>query len=271
MPPDRITEDREKNYLDVGQGTPVVMIPGMEGSRYFWRFQVDELGKRYRVVSCDLARRKPRLSSTVADYAREVLDTMDRLGIDRAVIVGESMGGVVSQEIATAHPERVLALVLCNTMDRPRRGGFGFNMFTLATFVHQFAFLPFLSDEGRRRLLRWVGKHRGFVLDPSPGNEDLIDYLMQYGLDCGGAAYVDRIIAMSKIDYTDKLSGIAAPTLVLRGTEDRLVGAETIVQLAGAIPGAELVLIEGGGHCCQHTVPGATSRALMDWLERIGL
>jgi len=259
-----------KPYIEAGSGTPIVMIPGMEGSKHFWRFQIEGLKDRYRVVSCDLARRKPALSSKVSDYARAVLDIMDELEIDKAVVVGESMGGMVSQELATRHPERVMGLVLCNTMDRPRRGAFGFNMFTLATFVHQFAFLPFLSDRTRRRLLAWVGRHRGFVMDPAPGNYDLIDYVSVHGIECGGPAYIDRVIALSKANYTEDLSGISVPTLVLRGTEDRFVVPEAVVQLAGRIPGAELVLIEGGGHCCQHTVPGATTAALAEWLERKG-
>lgn len=259
-----------KTYMEAGEGTPVVMLPGLEGSRYFWKRQVEDLGAKYRAISFDLPVRRPSLSRTVSDYAEEILRNMDGMGIDRAVVVGESTGGVIAQELATANPERVLAVVLCNTMDRPRRGGFGLNMFTLATVAHQFAFLPFLSEEQRRRLLSWVGRHRGFVMDPTPGNEDLIDYLFAHGLECGGGAYVDRIIALSRARYTSKLSDINVPALVLRGTEDRFVGPETALRLAGGIKGAEVALIEGGGHCCPHTMPGETSRAIMEFLERKG-
>lgn len=257
-------------YIEAGSGFPVVMMPGMEGSKEFWRPQVESLSDSYRVVSCDLAVRKPSLSSTIADYARQTLDVMDSLGIEKCVMVGESMGGMVTQEIATSHPERVVGIVLCNTMDRGRRGGFGINMFTLATLVHQLAFLPFLSDGQRRRLFRWVGKHRGFVLDPTPGNERLIDYLFDYGMECGGASYLDKIVAVGKARYSDVLHQIEVPTLVLRGTEDRLVAAETTVQLVGRIPRAELVLVEGGGHCCTHTMPDESTRLIREWLDRSG-
>ncbi|MBU1671684.1 MAG: alpha/beta hydrolase [Actinobacteria bacterium] len=259
------------DFIDSGEGTALVMIPGMEGAKEFWRFQQEEFDDRYRVVAVSLERRKPSLGSTVEDYAADVLRIMDSLGIDRAVFVGESFGGVISQHVAINHPERVQGLVLCNTMDAPRRMGFGLNMFTLATFVHQFAFLPFLSEETRRRLLRWVGKHRGFVMDPSPGNEVLIDYLFAHGLDCGGAAYLDRMIAGSRARYTERLGEIEAPTLVLRGSEDRLVSADTVLEFLGRIPGAELAMIRGGGHCCQHTTPVPTNAALGDWLARKGL
>lgn len=261
---------RKARYIDAGEGFPLVMMPGMEGSREFWRPQVEELASSYRVVSCDLAVRRPSLRSTIAEYAACTVGIMDELGIESAVVVGESMGGMVAQHMAIHNPERVAGIVLCNTMDRGRRGGFGFNAFTVATLAHQLAFLPFLSDSRRRGLLRWVGRHRGFVMDPSPGNERLIDYLFEHGAECGPAAFLDRFIAVAKGRYTDLLSRIDVPALVLRGTEDRLVGPESAVQLAGRIRDAELVLVEGGGHCCTHTVPAESTKAMAGWLERRG-
>jgi 3-oxoadipate enol-lactonase len=259
------------DYLEAGSGLPVVMLPGAEGSKQFWRYQLEELAGDYHVVSCALAVREPSLSSTMADYAADTLRIMDSLGIDKAVIVGESMGGMVTQELAINHPERVLGIVLCNTMDKPRRGGFGLNMFTLATLVHQMAFMPFLTDDARKRLLGWVGRHRGFVMDPTPGNARLIDYLFECGLECGGKSYLDKALAGRTADYTDRLSSISVPALVIRGTEDRLVGPEAIVELAGRIPGARLELIEGGGHCCSYTMPEETTAVIKDWLASTGL
>ncbi len=256
-------------YVARGEGVPILMLPGMEGSKVFWRFQLEGLSSRYRVVACDLAVRRPTLSSTMSDYAADALRIMDSLGLTKAVVVGESFGGMVAQQLAVAHSERVLALVLCNTMDRPRRGGFGLNMFTLATFVHQFAFLPFLSDSQRKRLLGWVGKHRGFIMDPSPGNADLVEYILEYGTACGPGCYLDRMIAAGKIRFTNRLGSISVPTLVLRGVEDRLVGPGAAVELAGRIPGAQMALIDGGGHCCPRTVPGATNEAILRWLDEV--
>ncbi len=257
-----------EGYIEAGSGPAIVMLPGMEGSEWFWRFQLEALCDRYRVVSCRLAVRRPSPATTIGDYSAEVLRVMDSIGIEDAIVVGESIGGMVTQHLALEHPERVRAVVLCNTMDNPRRWGFGLNVFTLATLMHQLAFLPFLTDRRRKRLLMWVGRHRGFVMDPSPGNADLCDYLMEHGLECGGAAYVDRFIAGGRSWFTSRLHEISVPALVLRGTEDRLVTPDAALSLAGRIPGAELALIEGGGHCCPHTMPGPTTSAIEDWLAR---
>lgn len=259
-------------YIAAGSGPAVVMMPGMEGSKEFWRHTVESLSDKYRTVSCDLAVRKPSMDTTMGDYAARTLGIMDDLGIEKAVIVGESMGGMITQEIALNHPDRVLGIVLCNTMDDPRRSvGFGLNVFTLATMVHQLAFIPFLPDAWRRSILKWVGKHRGFVMDPTPGNERLIDYLVQYGMACGGPSYADKVMAGSRTAYTDRLKEISVPALVLRGTEDRLIPGDTILRFLANLPDAELALIEGGGHCCPHTMPEETTAAIRGWLARSGL
>ncbi len=265
----RIGKSVIPGWMERGAGRPLVMIPGMEGSREFWRPQMEELGRRYRVICCDLPRFSPRLSRTVADYAEAVIRLMDRLGLAKAALAGESFGGMVAQELAIYHAGRVSALILCNTMDRVRRGGFGFNRFTLATLAHFSALLPGLSEEARRKIMAWTGRHRGFIMDPSPGNERLARYLAEHGADQGIGCLLDRIIAGARAAYTEKLNEIRVPTLVIRGTEDCLVVADTTLQLVGGISGAELALIKGGGHCCTYTMPDESNRAILEWLRKI--
>lgn len=253
---------------EAGSGKPLVLIPGMEGAWQFWSQQLRALSDRYRVVACSYIVRRPRHDRRVADYADDFLRLMDHLGIDRAAVVAESMGGLIAQELVTAHPERVAALVLCNTMDRPRPIPMGFNLFTLATLAHPLAFV--IPERHRRPLLTWVGRHRGFVMDPSPGNAALAEYLLAHGLDPGLGGYLDRMLAGLKARYTERLGSIRVPTLVFRGTEDRIVTERVIRGLAARIPGADLAFVEGGGHCCQVSCPEATNRVLRDWLDSVG-
>jgi pimeloyl-ACP methyl ester carboxylesterase len=266
-----MTEQVVPDYQEAGSGFPLLLLPGMEGTHQFWEYQLAGLSGSNRVIACELARFPFSLRRSIDDYARATIRRLDCLGVKRTVVMGESFGGMVSQHLAIYYPERVAALVLCNTMDRPRRGGFGFNPFTLATFVHNLAFLPGLTRVQRKTILNWVGHYRGFVMDPSPGNDDFCDYIMEYGTEHGAVAYLNRIIAGVRGNYTSRLKEIGVPTLVLRGTEDRLVGAETVLQLAGHIPGAQLVLVEGGGHCCTYTMPEESNRVIIAWLEGIKL
>ena len=254
-------------YVERGSGAPIVLIPGMEGAKEFWQHQMEPLAERYRVIACSYPRKRPKLGRRVSEYALDVVRLLDHLEVGRAVVIGESMGGLISQHIAIEHPERVTALALCNTLDAPNRLQFGLDRYSLATVVHHLAFLsprPF-----QKPLFRWVGRNRGFVMDPSAGNDKLADYLLKHGLEAGLASNLDRVLAGLGSPTTQALASIRVPTLVLRGTEDRLVGADAVVELVGRIPHAELVLIDGGGHCCQFTMPDATNRALLDWLRRI--
>lgn len=258
-------------YMEAGEGPVIFMIPGGEGAKEFWSPQLAAFSDRYRVIACDHPRFRLSRDRSMADYSDAFARLLDELGIEQAIMVGESFGGMVLQEFACRYHERMAGLILINTVDKRNRFGFGFNMFTLATLVHNLAFLPFLSDATRRRILNWVGKHRGFVMDPTPGNEMLIDYIVKYGTACGVSGYVDRAVAGSTARGNEVLRTIGVPTLVLRGTEDRLVHPFAPLSIAGRIPRAELKLIEGGGHCCSLTMPEETNRHIADWLSRTGL
>ena len=257
------------DYNEAGNGPTIIFIPGMEGHKEFWRFQQAALSTSYRTIAVSLVCRSTSSGARVADYAADIILLMDRLEIEKAVIVGESFGGMVTQELATSHPDRVAAIALCNTMDKPRFDHFGLNIFTLASFVHMLAFAMPMGT--RRPMLRWVGRHRGFVMDPTPGNEALIDYLLAYGTVHGLRASFNRIIAASKMRYLDRLKELRIPSLILRGTEDRVVSLKTMERMRDAIPGATMALIVGGGHCCQITMPDETNKALREWLATIGV
>ncbi|MBF0225878.1 MAG: alpha/beta hydrolase [Desulfobacterales bacterium] len=257
------------DYIEVGSGKTVLFLPGLEGAKEFWKYQIDDFSKKYHTVSCGYIRKIPRLSSNVAEYVSDVIDLMDFLNIEKAAVIAESFGGMVAQELTLQYPSRVDALVLCNTFDKARYKNFGINMFTIATFLHPFAFgIPRRSF--KKGFLNWVGKYRGFVMDPSEGNDNLSDYVLDYGLHPGFLGYIHRILAGLKGNYASKLSEIKTPALIVRGVEDRVVDDGTILGLVGRIKGAELALIDGGGHCCQYTLPEKTNTAILDWLERIG-
>ncbi len=257
-----------KDHAEAGRGFPLCLLPGLEGAWNFWEPQLEGLSDGYRVVALSLPRFPLNPRIRMEDYAKAVLSRLDFLGVDKAVFVGESFGGMVSQCIALRYPERVAGLVLCNTMPAPHRGGFGVNAFTLATMMHFLAFLPGMGDKRRRSIMNMVGRHRGFVLDPSSGNDRLCGYLMRYGPSHGAADYLNRAMAAARTDYRKDLRRINAPTLILRGSEDRLVTAETALLLLGKIPNASLALIEGGGHCCTHTLPEESNRAILHWLHK---
>jgi pimeloyl-ACP methyl ester carboxylesterase len=176
--------------------------------------------------------------------ARDGLSVLDHLGIERAHIVGASMGGMIAQLMAARHPERVLSLVSIMSTT----GGRFVGQPTLRALPLLLGRPPRNRDayiEHMVAVFRKLGRD-GFPFD----EDDLRDILgrsYDRGLSASGTArQLGAILAGG--DRRADLRRITAPTLVIHGTADPLVAVSGGRATARAIPGARLMLIEGMGH-----------------------
>ncbi|MCK5654501.1 MAG: alpha/beta fold hydrolase, partial [Dehalococcoidia bacterium] len=107
------------DYAVHGQGEPLVLIQGLGGPRSGWIFQTRAFGKYYRVITFDNRgvgkSDKPGGSYTVRTMADDTIALLDYLGVDKAHVLGISLGGMIAQEIAINYPERVRKLILACT------------------------------------------------------------------------------------------------------------------------------------------------------------
>lgn len=107
--------------VDVGSGTPIVIVPGVQGRWEWMRPGVDALARRCRVVTFSLAG-EPSSGAVFdqragfASYVQQVADAMDQAGLERAAICGVSFGGLIAAAFAATHPERVSSLVLVSPL-----------------------------------------------------------------------------------------------------------------------------------------------------------
>jgi pimeloyl-ACP methyl ester carboxylesterase len=191
-----------------------------------------------------LRRSKRAAAYTLADMAADGVGLLDRLGIERAHVVGASMGGMIAQTLAARHPDRVLSLVsiMSNTGSRwsgqPRPSMYGVLLKRPPSDREGFV-------EHTVRMFELIG---------SPGFERDVDDLRRVAgaswdrgrNPAGVARQLAAIIASG--DRTPLLRTIRAPTLVIHGTADRLVAPSGGRATARAIPGAKLLLIPGMGH-----------------------
>ena len=196
----------------------------------------------------------PRTMGALADDAAGLLD---ELGIERAHVYGVSMGGMVAQEIALRHPDRVRTLILgCTSPGGPRAARPGVRELaalaggTVGERSPRAAAL-FSADFRRRHPRRVRELLRPFNAHPTPR-----------------AAVVAQIAASALHDTCSRLERIAAPTLVLHGERDHLVPLANGRTLARLIPGAELRVIRGAGHAYALERPHAALEALLTWLTR---
>ncbi len=192
-----------------------------------------------------IVRRDKRAASySLAEMAADGVGLLDHLGIDRAHIVGVSMGGMIAQTIAARRPERVLSLtsIMSSTGSRWR------GQPALSTYR------PFLRPVSTNRAAYIAQTAALFDIIGSPGFEhdaddlrDLLGRMYDRGHDSGSVARQLAAILASG-DRTAELRRITAPTLVIHGTADKLVAPSGGRATARAIPGARLLMIEGMGH-----------------------
>jgi pimeloyl-ACP methyl ester carboxylesterase len=180
---------------------------------------------------------------TLADLALDVVGLLDHLGIDAAHVLGTSMGGMVAQQLAIDHPDRVLSLTsISSTTGEPDVGQPHAEVLEL-----MFAAAP----EGREASVQRALEVARAIGSPDQFDEDRVRQLAEASFD--RAPDTEGVLRqlLAVVTAPDRAAGLAAlavPTLVIHGEVDRLVDPSGGERTAELVPGAELVLIEGMGH-----------------------
>jgi pimeloyl-ACP methyl ester carboxylesterase len=192
-----------------------------------------------------LIRRDKRTAAyTLADLAADGVGLLDHLGIERAHLVGASMGGMIAQTIAARRPERVLSLVSIMSNTGSRVSGQP-ALSTYRLFLRPMARERDAYIQQAAELFDHIGS-RGFEKDDAAFREEL-GAMHDRGHSPGSAARQLAAILASG-NRTAELRHITAPTVVIHGTADRLIRPSGGRATARAIPGAHLLTIEGMGH-----------------------
>jgi 3-oxoadipate enol-lactonase len=241
-----------------GRGPPVLLIQGLGYPRWGWEPIARPLTQTYQVITFDNRGSgdsdAPPGPYDTAMMAADAVAVLDALDVPRAHVLGASLGGMIAQRLALDHPARVDRLVLaCTTPGGP--AAYPLPAATLA-LIRQ---APSLSpDEAVRRFTA------NALSRPPPG---LVDELTARRLarPQDPAAWRAQSAASLGHDAFDRLGEIAAPTLVLHGTADRVVDPRNAPLLAGRIPGARLETLDGLGHLFFWEDPGRTVELLTDF------
>jgi 2-hydroxy-6-oxonona-2,4-dienedioate hydrolase len=232
------------NYVEAGSGPVVVLLHGLGGNTTNWQFNIAPLAQKYRVIVPDQIgfgkSDKPLINYRIATYVDFLDAFLKELKIERATLVGNSMGGWVAALYALAHPERVERLVLVDAAG------------LLPAQELDMALLMKLNPstrEGMKELVSRVFYNKVIFM-----SDAFIDASMRARINAGDG-YTIRSLSESILrreDFLDRrLAGIKSPTLIIWGREDGVLPLADGERFQKEIPGAQLVVFEQCGHVPQ--------------------
>lgn len=228
------------SYKVEGSGEPLVMISGL-GSTGDWKYQSPAFKRHYRVVTFDNRgvgkSDKPAGPYTIKMMAEDTVGLMDYLKIEKAHLLGISMGGMIAQEIALNYPERTTKLILGSTFachDAESNG--------MTHEMIEAAKLP--VRKGMNRLLDLAFDRPLFKIIFVPYWKAMCSFLG----DSQAAGLEGQKRACLEHDTLSRLSRIKIPTLVIVGAKDKVIKPSSSEVIAKNIPGAKLIKAENGSH-----------------------
>jgi pimeloyl-ACP methyl ester carboxylesterase len=230
-------------YELVGEGDPLLFIPGLGGTCRVWDPVVPTLAEHFTCILPDnrgigrsIARRKPH---TLADYSADYAELLDRLQLDRAHVLGLSLGGIIAQRFAIDHPSRIDKLVLVSCADR------------FTAYLHR---ISALLGHSLRRFPRHMFVQTMEILTTAPfyldKNVDEIDRQAQERVKAGvpARAMGTQLRALLRSDVAPADYNIVNPTLIVAAEHDHLIPNCYARRMAAKIPDSRFVLIPDAGH-----------------------
>jgi 2-hydroxymuconate-semialdehyde hydrolase/2-hydroxy-6-oxo-octa-2,4-dienoate hydrolase len=255
------------SYLEAGSGQPVIMLhgsgPGVSATAN-WQYNIGPLSERFRVLAPDIvgfgATERPEdIVYSLRSWTDHVWAFLDAHDIERAAIVGNSLGGRIALQMATDHPERISRMVLM--------GSPGVGMTLTDGLAALRAYEP--SHEAMRDLLRTY-----FAVDPALITDRLVEIRYQASIANGAfeayrAMFSDPRHKGSELGITaEDVRKIDTPTLLVHGREDKVVPLAVSVAMLDLLPHADLHVFSRCGHWTQIERADEFSALVADYLAR---
>ncbi|HZC30407.1 MAG TPA: alpha/beta fold hydrolase [Gaiellaceae bacterium] len=247
------------------EGTPMILIHSLPNDHSVWLYQIAHLATWYRVVAVDLPglgrspRTRPGLS--MADLSAACWDALDAVSREPAIIVGLSIGAGIAKYMAVSRPDRTRALVVTGAGYHQEGGA----LVAKRILRHE---PGYLRDGIAYRRTQLEGN-----FSEAFRSSDLGRYFVDLFAERNATADVSSILALLRAhdpaDPPDLHGAIAAPTLIVAGGADRSLERQR--ELQRRVAGAELVVLDGAGHCCNMEQPWAYDAAVLGFLARNGL
>lgn len=269
-----IIDDSPINVIELGEGPPLLFVHGLSGSWPNWLEQLPVFAATRRVIAVDLPgfghSPMPREPISISGYARTLDALFDQLDLDAAAVVGNSMGGFVSAELAINFPQRVERLVLVSPAG-------------LSTYNHRGGTRALPSLRRAERIIAayagWIAAHADTVARRPGLRNATLGFVTAHPSRLPAAVAAEQVRGAGKpgflqglqanlnYDFRHRLCEIACPTLIAWGDRDRVITPRDADVYAELIPGSRKVVFEDTGHMAMLERPTAFNALLQEFLD----
>jgi 3-oxoadipate enol-lactonase len=250
-------------YEIAGEGDPLLLVMGLGADRRMWMLQLPVFTPQFRCITFDNRgvgdSVAPPGPFTMEQMAADALAVLDDAGIEKAHVLSISMGGAIAQHLALKAPERVRSLVLASTWCR--KNPYIERMADVGKKIMEVGG----SDAVTRASMLWLFTPK-FVLEQNAFVQQIEQMAVQFATH--PEVFERQVDALLEHDVRDQLSRLDIPTLVMCGRRDIFVPPELSQELADAIPGAELKIIDGG-HAYNLEEFDAFNSTVLEFLKRV--
>jgi pimeloyl-ACP methyl ester carboxylesterase len=264
-------EGARVNYVELGSGDgiPVVFVHGLSGSWQNWLENIPHFAREHRVLALDLPgfghSPMPAWEISIERYGRLLHDFCEALGVRDCAVVGNSMGGFISAEAASAEPGRFEKLVLVSAAGvshvRMRRQP----VETAARMATAAApLLLKLQERGMRRPRIRQAIFKGLFQHPEALRRELL--LEQFQNGAGRPGFLPAVQGLVGYDILDQLTEVEVPTLIVWGRNDRVVPPQDAVGYGQRLRNSQTVIFDDTGHLPQLERPVRFNRLLEAFL-----
>jgi pimeloyl-ACP methyl ester carboxylesterase len=262
------------NVIDMGKGPAIVFVHGLSGSWPNWLEQLPSFAQDHRVIAMDLPgfghSPMPRERITISEYARILDSLLETLGVSAATLVGNSMGGFVSAELAIAFPQRVERLVLVSAAGistyRHR------DVERIEPYLRRLAPIVAVYTGWTAARSDWVSRRRGLrnltlgMIARHPGRLPA-PLAAEQLRGAGKPGFMQALRANIDYPVRERLPEIACPTLIVWGAEDKVIPVADASVFEELIPNSRKVIFQDTGHVAMLERPASFNRLLADFMN----
>jgi pimeloyl-ACP methyl ester carboxylesterase len=259
-------------YVVKGEGEPLLLIHGYGAGFWVWEKQIDVLSRFYRVYALDVIGHgfsdRPKIAYTPEAYIHFLRDFMDGVGIERATLIGNSMGGGMAWATAALFPERVKKVILINSVPPDVLNQVRNESFRNLVAIQDIPFLPYLVIASRnKKSIKWLLEE--CVSDIKLITPEVLN--RQYELSrIKGTTWVLYSTFKNAKDTSkmkDYPSRIDRPTLLVWGKRDLIFPLSVGQDLHQAIRGSKLHVVEEAAHIPMWETPEEVNEVILDFLK----